>query len=67
MNGPMTYFSERSRSSLLQLTMQVFRMKEAMDFIFIGTGQLGGVPSTFLDHRKKNDFRVQGTFKGRHY
>ena len=32
-------------------------------WVFIGTGQLGGVPSTFLDHKNKNDFRVQGTFK----
>ena len=62
MNGPMTYFSERSRSSLLQLTMQVFPMKEAMDLIFVGTEQLGGVPATFLDHKNKNDFHVQGTF-----
>ncbi len=62
MNEPMTYFSERSRSSLLQLTMQVFPMKEAMDLIFVGTEQLGGVPPTFLDNKNKNDFHVQGTF-----
>ncbi len=61
MNGPMTYFSEKSWSSLLQLTMQVFPMKEAKDFIFVGIEQLRGVPSTFVDH--KNDFHVQGTFK----
>ena len=58
----MTYFSERSRSSLLWLTMQSFPMKEAMDFMFVGPEQLMGVPSTFLDDKNKNDFPVQGTF-----
>ena len=38
-------------------------MKQAMDYVFVGTEQLGGVPFTFLDHKKKNDFYVQGTFK----
>ena len=54
MNGPMTYFSKRSRSSLLQLTMHVFPMEKAMDLIFFvifDTDQLWRVPSTFLDHK----------------
>ncbi len=37
-------------------------MKEAIDLIFFGTEQLRGVPPTFLDHKNKNDFHVQGTF-----
>ncbi len=50
MNGP--------RSSLLQLTMQDFPMKEAIDLIFVGAEQLGGVPST--GHKNKNDFSCSG-------
>ena len=63
MNGPMTYFSERSRSSLLSLTMQAFPMKETMHFIWGGKNQLLGIPTLFLDPKMKNDFWVQRTFK----
>ncbi len=63
MNGLMTYFSERSRSSFLWLTMQAFPMKEAMHFILHGTKQPLGLPPAFLGNKIKNDFWVQGTFK----